>query len=89
MSNHRLVYRICPDDEVDCSNDEWWRVAKNFNGMEHEWDFKAAVALAKLNATRYQFPFVVMEVPCGGVRPKLCYTWVVESYSCKRRKRIL
>ena len=78
MSHHSHGYRIFPDDRTNHTYDEWGKADEWINGLAFKNDLKEAFALAKLGAVNCQFPFVVLEMPIGGKRPKLCDCWVVD-----------
>ena len=78
MSHHKHGYRIYPEDDKSITDDKWKKADRWINGVEFRNDFNEAVAFAKIGARSCGIPFVVVEVPLGGVRPKLCDCWVID-----------
>lgn len=79
MSHHGVTYWIYPEDRVKSGIlvSEWEKADSWIDGAAFRGDFKEAESLAMLATRSTQVPFVVVEVPKGGIRPKLCYYWEV------------
>lgn len=78
MSHHGLGYRIYPDDKSELPREKWVKADRYINGLEFSRDFNEAISIAKKAYRATKYPFVVVEVPLGGVRPKLCDAWIVD-----------
>lgn len=79
---NRLVYRVFPDDLVG-SDASWLKADKwakqNINGVYG--DFNEAASFAKLGALNCNHPFIVQEIPVGGLLNRSTMTNVWEFFS--------
>jgi len=80
MSHHGHGYRIYPDDSNNpkVSHEQWVKADTWINGLSFKKDFNEAVAIAKLGVRSCGTPFVVMEIPLGGIRPEMCNIWLID-----------
>ena len=77
MSHHKHIYRIYADNELEHTNEAWVKASDWIIGIKHSGDLNEAIALARKAAISCNFPFVVMEISCGGRRDALADVWVV------------
>ena len=78
MSHHGFIYRVFPDDDKSVPDDKWLKADLWINGMKTYRDLNEAIACARLGRLSCQTPFIVHEIPMGGIRPKECYYWLVD-----------